>query len=68
MSLVKIGQAAHMGKFESHVAMVRLVRDLQQRLEENGLLSSGDSVQVDNVLYTFLSVCPKKVVNEVLHG
>ena len=66
--MVKIGQAAHMGKWESHTAMVRLARDLAERLDEAGLLSPEDQTSVDNVVYSFLADLPQKVRDEVLHG
>jgi hypothetical protein len=64
----QIGQTMRLGKWDSAAAMVRLVRELQDRLDEAGLLAKDDPVAVDNVLYTFLATMPKKVAEEVRHG
>jgi hypothetical protein len=68
MGMVKMGQAEHMGKWEVHTAMIRLVRDLEQRLEDEGLLHDADHTGIDNIVYEFIAALPKKVHDEVLHG
>jgi hypothetical protein len=64
----KVGQTMGLGKWDSAAAMIRLVRELQDRLDEAGLLAKDDFVAVDNVLYTFMATLPKKVSEEVRHG
>lgn len=49
----KIGQAKHMGKWEPHVAMIRLVRDLQAELEEGNMLRPDELTDIDNIIYAF---------------
>ena len=64
----KLGQAAHMGKHEPAVAMIRLARDLRAVLEEQDQMTASDITSFDNILCTFLSTLPAKVNEEVLHG
>lgn len=66
----KMGQAEHMGKWESHIAMIRLVRELQDHLEENGIIATGSvsHTAIDNVVYEFLSTLPQKCSDEVREG
>jgi hypothetical protein len=64
----KMGQAGHMGKWEAACQMVRLVRDLACRLEEAGLAAKDDGAMIDDVIYSFLGECPKKVRDEVREG
>ena len=64
----KIGQAAHMGKHEPAVAMIRLARNLRDVLEDQGQMTPTDRTAFDNILYTFLATLPVKVTEEVRHG
>lgn len=64
----RIGQARHMGKWEPHAAMVRLVRDLQCELEEGDMLQPDELTAIDNIINKFLSVLPRKVFEEVREG
>lgn len=64
----RFGQAAHMGKWEPHVAMIRLVRDLQCELEEGDMLQPDELTAIDNIIYGFLKVLPAKVFEEVREG
>lgn len=61
-----------MGKHAAAVAMIRLVRELQQRLQDSEdsatALDPRDSTAIDNVVNGFLATLPKKVADEVLHG
>ena len=66
--LVKMGQAQHMGKWEAHTAMIRLVTQLRERLDEVGALTGADETAIDDVVYTFLSQLPSKVADEVRQG
>lgn len=68
MAMPKMGQAKHVGKWESHTAMIRLVTELRNRLEELGSLTPQDEIDIDNVVYTFQSTLPVKVQEEVRHG
>jgi hypothetical protein len=69
MITTKLGQTRLLGKGNDEaVAMVRLVRELSQRLEENGMLESSEMVAVDNVLCGFLAKQSKAVREEVLEG
>jgi hypothetical protein len=68
MAIPTIGQARHMGKWEPPVNMIRLVRELQDRLEENGLLQPQETTQIDDIVYQFQASMPKKVADEVQHG
>ena len=49
-------------------AMIRLVRDLRNELDELGVIDDAADVAIDNVVYEFLATCPKCVREEVLHG
>ena len=64
----KIGQARHMGKWEPHVAMIRLVRDLQCELDEGEMLKPDELTDIDNVINAFLKDLPDKVRDEVREG
>jgi len=55
-------------KLDCAAAMVRLVRELRDHLEENDLLGPHAHERIDNVLFGFLATCPKSVKDEVLHG
>jgi hypothetical protein len=57
-----------LGKWESAASMVRLVRELVERLEEAGAITGEEITQTDNVLYPFLATLPKKVQEDVRHG
>lgn len=50
------------------VAMIRLVRELKDRMEELGQLTSMEIDDMDNVLNTFVANQPKTIRNEVLQG
>lgn len=65
---VAMGKAKHLDKWESHAAMIRLVCEMQDRLDEAGLLSDADKLDVDNVVCTFARTLPAKVRDEVRHG
>lgn len=64
----KMGQASHVGKWWPAAQMVRLVRELQLKLEEAGLLAPDDKSAIDNVVICFLASVPKKVSDEVREG
>jgi hypothetical protein len=55
-------------KWETHVAMIRLVRTMEDTLRDSDMLSPAEKIIIDNTLNTFLSVLPRKVADEVLHG
>ncbi len=55
-------------KYASHIAMVRLVRDLIDMIDDGVRLSESDRIHADNVLYAFLAKLPRKVTDEVLNG
>ena len=49
--------------------MVRLVRELAWRLEEAGGFDGDyEHTDIDNIVYEFLGLLPKKVQEEVRHG
>lgn len=66
----KLGQSQHLGeKNDSLVAMVRLVREMQNTLEDNNLINSDDLTSIDNIIYKFLKVnCPLKVRDDLVEG
>ena len=65
----KIGQADHMGKWESACQIVRLVRDLHEIITEvSGPLEATELNQLHGVVDTFLATLPKKCRDELLHG
>lgn len=57
-----------LGKYDPHAAMIRLVRELTKKLEDNELINQNDITQIDNVVYGFLSQLPKKVEKEIIEG
>lgn len=63
----KLGQTK-LEKWDSHAAMVRLVRELAAKLEDSELIDNSDLTRIDNVIYGFLSNLPAKVGNEVTEG
>jgi hypothetical protein len=56
-----------LGKWDSSVAVVRLIRELQERLTQDEL-TSKDNIDIDNIVNQFLSQVPRCVKNEVAHG
>jgi hypothetical protein len=64
----KPGQATHLGRHDIDAAIVRLVAELRDRLDESGLLDSGDAVAIDNVVSAFVKSRPGRVQNDLLHG
>lgn len=63
----KVGQS-RMGQWDATVAMIRLVRELRDKLEELGEIDGDATNGINNVLCTFLSDCPQKVADEVREG
>ncbi len=57
-----------LGKWTSHVAMIRLARAMRDTLEEMDAMSDGEKIIFDNTLSAFLAIMPIKVRDEVLHG
>jgi hypothetical protein len=64
----KPGQSPHLGRHDIDAAMVRLVAELRERLDESGLLDSSDAVAIDNVVAAFVKSRPVRVQNDLLHG
>jgi hypothetical protein len=64
----KPGQATHLGRHDIDAAMVRLVAELRDRLDESGLLDGSDAVAIDNVVAAFIKSRPARVKNDLLHG
>lgn len=59
---------AGLEKHEHAIRILRLVRDLEDRLQENGLINEGEKEQIANAYYGFLGSLPKKVSEEMRHG
>jgi hypothetical protein len=57
-----------LGKWESAATMVRLVKELVQKLEDGEELTSGDQDQVNNILCPFIASLPKKVQEDLKQG
>jgi hypothetical protein len=57
-----------LGKWESAATMVRLVKELVQKLEDGEELTSGDQDQVNDILYPFIASLPKKVQEDLRQG
>lgn len=57
-----------LGKWATDAAMIRLVRQLQDQLDEAGLITGADIDGINNVLCPFIAKLPKKVWDEVREG
>lgn len=57
-----------LGKWENAATMVRLVRELIERLEEQDAITSDEITECHNVLYPYLDSLPQKVQEDLLHG
>ena len=64
----KPGQSTHLGRHDIDAAIVRLVAELRDRLDESGLLDSGDAVAIDNVVAAFVKSRPARVREDLRHG
>ncbi len=68
-SQIKSGKGNQgLGKHEQAAKMCRLVRELEQLLEDQGLITSTDHDQIANVYYEFLATLPQKVQEDLRHG
>lgn len=57
-----------MEKYKTHAEMIRVIRMLQDRLDDNGLMDNATQARIDNAIYGFLAILPNKVSEEVKHG
>lgn len=64
----RISQTPHLGKHSTSAAVIRLVQEMRDRLEELGELGSQDCVAIDNVVYAFLRQLPRQVQDDVREG
>ena len=64
----KPGQSTHLGRHDVDAAMVRLVAELRDRLDESGLLDDSDKVSIDNVVSAFVKSRPGRVREDLRHG
>lgn len=55
-------------KNKAAAEMVRVIRHLQDKLEELGGFTPEDHNRVSNAIYTFLATQPKKVADDVREG
>jgi len=55
-------------KWATHIAMIRLVRSLNDRLEEMRHVEGCEIDEMNNVLNAFLLVLPKGVETEIRNG
>lgn len=56
------------GKWATHAAMVRLVDQLRQSLEENDMLTTAEQIIIDNTLSSFKSTLPQWLREDLRQG
>ena len=68
MVKTKVSQTIHLGKYAVDAAIVRLVAELREKLDEAGLLGTSDKVSIDNVITAFIKSKPESVREELRDG